>query len=511
MFLLVIVLTFLRSGGTGPSAPGDVTGGGDWTFSIVKLAVLNVNLVSRARFITPLTARDRRRRCWRHRGLGPRKQAVRIMFILLVLVGDVELNPGPIHPSECRPCYRYPCTICAKPVKSNQHGIECSKCLLWTHRCCCRMSIDTYNSLDGIDWFCPSCISLELPFASVPDIPLSPTPTTTSSTLQAHTSHVTTRLKPGFQVLHVNVRSLIRSLWELKELTIQYQPDIFALTETWLDSSVSNSELAIPNYSLVRLDRNRHGGGMAIYLKASLDYHHLSISGHNSSLSSLESMWLSVSGPTLPSPIALGVCYRPPSSLFSSVNCLFNEIEEAITLHKRVIVCGDININVLAKGSLTKRFTDLLQSYGLHQVIPTPTRVTPTSSSLIDIIAVDDPTAVIDAGTLNFAISDHLLCYATLNWKPSPHTKPNTTYSRQLKNLDVPAFLHDLQSVPWSIMDIFDDPSDKLEIFNHLFKIVLDLHVPLCEMKPRKIRAPWITHELRKLMKKRNRLHRRFL
>ena len=92
--------------------------------------------------------------------------------------------------------------------------------------------MDTYNSLDGIDWFCPSCISLELPFASVPDIPLSPTPKTTSSTLQAHTSHVTTRLKPGFQVLHVNVRSLISSLWELKELTIQYQPDIFALTET---------------------------------------------------------------------------------------------------------------------------------------------------------------------------------------------------------------------------------------------------------------------------------------
>ena len=63
----------------------------------------------------------------------------------------------------------------------------------------------------------------------------------------------------------------------------------------------------------------------------------------------------------------------------------------------------------------------------------------------------------------------HFLCYAILNWKPSPHTKPNTTYGRQLKNLDVPAFLHDLQSLPWSIMDIFDDPSDILEIFNHFF------------------------------------------
>ena len=146
-----------------------------------------------------------------------------------------------------------------------------------------------------------------------------------------------------------------------------------------------------------------------------------------------------------------------------------------------------------------------------YQVIPTPTRVTPTSSSVIDIIAVDDPTAVIDAGTLNFAISDHLLCYAILNWKPSPHAKPNTTYGRQLKDLDVPAFFHDLQSLPWSIMDIFDDPSDILEIFNHLFKNVLDLHVPLCEMKPRKIGAPWITHELCKLMKRRNQLHCHFL
>ena len=92
-------------------------GGGLDLFNRQTSAALNISLVSHARFITPLTARDRRRRCWRHRGLRPRKQAVRIMFILLVLAGDVELNSGPIHPSEHRPCYRYPCTICAKPVR----------------------------------------------------------------------------------------------------------------------------------------------------------------------------------------------------------------------------------------------------------------------------------------------------------------------------------------------------------------------------------------------------------
>ena len=43
--------------------------------------------------------------------------------------------------------------------------------------------------------------------------------------------------------------------------------DILSLSETMLDSSVSEAEICIPGYRFVRLDRNRNGGRILIILK----------------------------------------------------------------------------------------------------------------------------------------------------------------------------------------------------------------------------------------------------
>ena len=77
---------------------------------------------------------------------------------LLLLSGDIETNPGPV---------RYPCTMCGKPVKSNQRGIECSRCEKWTHAKCCGVSPEEYLRLGECEdelWYCPSCWTSELPF-----------------------------------------------------------------------------------------------------------------------------------------------------------------------------------------------------------------------------------------------------------------------------------------------------------------------------------------------------------
>ena len=43
--------------------------------------------------------------------------------------------------------------------------------------------------------------------------------------------------------------------------------DILSLSETMLDSSVSEAEIYIPGYRFVRLDRNRNGGRILTYIK----------------------------------------------------------------------------------------------------------------------------------------------------------------------------------------------------------------------------------------------------
>ena len=45
-------------------------------------------------------------------------------YWLILLAGDVEMNPGPA---------RFPCTVCGKSVRRNQHAVSCDRCEMWTH------------------------------------------------------------------------------------------------------------------------------------------------------------------------------------------------------------------------------------------------------------------------------------------------------------------------------------------------------------------------------------------
>ena len=42
------------------------------------------------------------------------------------------------------------------------------------------------------------------------------------------------------------------------------------VVETWLDDTISDSEIFIQGYSTCRLDRTRHGGGVLMYIKCVL-------------------------------------------------------------------------------------------------------------------------------------------------------------------------------------------------------------------------------------------------
>ena len=65
-----------------------------------------------------------------------------------------------------------------------------------------------------------------------------------------------------FKEMYYNVRSLLPKIDELRAVCETSKPDIVYIVETWLDHSISDNELLVPNYQLFRLDKNRHGGGM---------------------------------------------------------------------------------------------------------------------------------------------------------------------------------------------------------------------------------------------------------
>ena len=73
----------------------------------------------------------------------------------------------------------------------------------------------------------------------------------------------------GLKICHLNVRSLLRKLYEVKLLVQESPFDILTISETWLNKSISDSEVLLSGYSIVRSDRRakKHGGDVAIYIK----------------------------------------------------------------------------------------------------------------------------------------------------------------------------------------------------------------------------------------------------
>lgn len=83
--------------------------------------------------------------------------------------------------------------------------------------------------------------------------------------------------------------------------------------------------------------------------------------------------------------------------------------------YDNLVILGDLNCNILHpdKGSREGRaLLDLMIKYNLTNLIREPTRVSATSSTLIDVILTNRPLSFLTSGTLDLGLSDHHLVYA---------------------------------------------------------------------------------------------------
>ena len=77
-------------------------------------------------------------------------------------------------------------------------------------------------------------------------------------------------------ILYFNARSILPKLDELKIVAEENNPDIICITESGLCQEIPNAEVSVPGYFLYRNDRDRHGGGVLMYIKEHLQVKPLS-------------------------------------------------------------------------------------------------------------------------------------------------------------------------------------------------------------------------------------------
>ena len=83
-----------------------------------------------------------------------------------------------------------------------------------------------------------------------------------------------------------------------------------------------------------------------------------------------------------------------------------------------IYLLGDMNCHLESSDSLdAKALLNFCRSYNLSQLITTSTRVTETTSSILDIILASDTKRVLNVMVLESSISDHDLVYITLKLK----------------------------------------------------------------------------------------------
>ena len=113
----------------------------------------------------------------------------------------------------------------------------------------------------------------------------------------------------GFKIGHLNIASLFKHIEELR-IFMQYQTfDIPSIDERRLDNTIHSDEVKITGYDLIRKDRNRNGGGVAIYVRRTIPY----IDRNGLLTNNVEAIRLEINKPKTKA-LIISTWYRPPSS-----------------------------------------------------------------------------------------------------------------------------------------------------------------------------------------------------
>ena len=181
-----------------------------------------------------------------------------------------------------------------------------------------------------------------------------------------------------------------------------------------------------------RKDREHDShGGVMIYVKDCLHYkRRVDLESRN-----IESIWIELTNNH--KRILFGLFYRPPNS----DSIYFSDIEDSIALAvdspgiSEIIITGDFNLNVLHPQT-ARKINSICTDFSFYQSISQPTHFTENSSSLIDILLVNNKNYLIVSGVgdpfLNQEIRYHCPIYGIFKF-----SKPKfVSFTRHIWNYD---------------------------------------------------------------------------
>ena len=270
------------------------------------------------------------------------------------------------------------------------------------------------------------------------------------------------------------------------------------VSESWLPQNLPDTHVNIPGYNVYRCDKGR-GGGVCIYAKNVLTVNHIKL--NLTKQVDVEDVWISVQSRKLPA-IIIGCMYRHPKASVTTFEYIQDVLRLIIMKNKTFFVLGDFNDNLLVSDS---KVSKVINSNKLTQIIDKPTRVTATSSTLLDLAITNKPDTVLSHDVVPQEVADHDLISITVDIrkpKRSPviktfrhlglYTKDNLCFKLLQKTDDFNKILNS------------DDVNMQITIFNTTFIDCLNECAPVVTKEIKRPYAPWMNDSIREAMKVRN-------
>ena len=298
-------------------------------------------------------------------------------------------------------------------------------------------------------------------------------------------------------IAHINSCSLLPKL-DLIELEMS-DNDIILVSETHLDKNIHDDDLLLKGFQKpIRKDRNRYGGGVAIYVNSNIYVCEKPEFGSDD----LEILWVEINTAHLKAMV--GVIYRPPQSDISFWKKLENNINPILDLNIPIFLGGDFNVDMLANRA--GHLGNLLTRLNLENVVKEPTRITDTSATCIDLFVTNRLNFILDVRVLPNFCSDHCPVKIEVSMKISKQ-KSYKRKIRKYEQADFASISNELESRNWSALFENNSVNENYSQFLNILNETCDKYIPSKVVVIRPDDKPFMNSSIRKAIRKRNRVH----
>ncbi|MEW8544984.1 MAG: reverse transcriptase family protein [Candidatus Thiodiazotropha sp.] len=312
----------------------------------------------------------------------------------------------------------------------------------------------------------------------------------------------------GLHICNLNIRHVAPKVDELRILlAYDTSPDILGVCETFLDKNNPDSQISIDGFNFIRKDRstiqNKKGGGLLLYFRETLNVKHRA----DLEISKIETIWAEVALPNS-RPFLVCTVYRPPSAHSDWIDLFEEEVSIAQTTGLEYILMGDFNIDIVS--CTNTKWQNLIQLFDLSQLVTEPTRITHSTSSIIDHVYTANCGNIIECFVPHYAISDHFpICFTRkVNCKISKTNHITSSY-RCFKSFDETSFLTDLNNDLEHFELNRETVDEDFAAWHSIIIRNLDNHAPYKVKRVKSSRLPdWYTPEIGQARKNRDKYKR---